>query len=90
MKIRLDMFCTIPACSGQTDTDGVIAYTALAQRRAVKKPSKLRRTVASHSRTLYRRYTGLFNMTDGTWRRFWTTVCKTVRPMLSGRCPVCL
>jgi len=23
-------------------------------------------------------------------RRFWATVCKTVRPMLSERCPVCL
>jgi len=23
-------------------------------------------------------------------RPFWATVCKTVRPMLSDRCPVCL
>ena len=22
--------------------------------------------------------------------RFWTTICETVRPMLSDRCPVCL
>jgi len=23
------------------------------------------------------------------FQRFWATVCKTVRPMLSDRCPVC-
>ena len=64
---------------------------ALVDRRPAHAPGTRtrRRLVSRHANTLSASQAS--TVTHQTRRcRFWATVCKTVRPTLSDRCPVCL
>jgi len=101
---KLTSVCWLRSAVRNTITQSTTAQTCshlsrsstIARRLSLDETSTISCAICRHffTKKLVTRYstpiTQIPHVPPGVQERFWATVCKTVRPKLSDRCPVCL